>query len=337
MRFNGSIPYTPIGLEGWPRFGFEKNDRWQFSNDLTWVKGRHTLKTGFEFRHHNFPSQRLGAGRRGRQLQFQSARHGRVRRQRQQPAGDGRPVRLVPPRPGARRRIRTSPSMPTFSETYTGIWVNDEFKVSDKLTLTLGHALRLPVGPHRGGRISTPRSIRRTPNPGAGGIPGAIIFAGEGPGRAGTRKFEDVPKDAWGPRAGFAYRLERQGRVPRRLRHLLRARRRSASSAVSRRRGSRRTRSRRTLTNGLEPAFHLDAGFPQDRIQFPPFIDPSDQPRRVAVAVAPDGLTLPALPELVGDVPAQAHRQHDAGRVVHRQSRQPPEPPLGRRSAWTPT
>ena len=58
MRFNGgSIPYTPIGLEGWPRFGFEKNDRWQFSNDLTWVKGRHTAKGGIEYRHHTFPSR----------------------------------------------------------------------------------------------------------------------------------------------------------------------------------------------------------------------------------------------------------------------------------------
>ena len=32
-------PMSPIGLEGWPKFGYEKNDRWQFSNDLTWVKG----------------------------------------------------------------------------------------------------------------------------------------------------------------------------------------------------------------------------------------------------------------------------------------------------------
>ena len=33
------------------------------------------------------------------------------------------------------------------------------------------------------------------------------------------------------------------------------------------------------------------------------------------------------VPELVAHVPAQADRQHDAGRVVHRESRQPPEPP----------
>src|SRR4029450_4776388 len=46
-----------------------------------------------------------------------------------------------------------------------------------------------------------------TPNPGAGNIPGALIFAGSGAGRADTRKFEDNPKDAWGPRLGFAYRV----------------------------------------------------------------------------------------------------------------------------------
>ncbi len=63
MRFNGgSVPYSPIGLDGWPRFGYEKNDRWQFSSDVTWAKGRHTIKSGFEFRHHNFPVRGWGVG-----------------------------------------------------------------------------------------------------------------------------------------------------------------------------------------------------------------------------------------------------------------------------------
>ena len=102
MRFDdGSIRTRPSVLKDWPRFGYEKNDRWQFSNDLTWVKGRHTLKTGFEFRHHTYPQKRLGARRRGGQLHLQPARHGRVRRLRQQPPGDGRPVCLVPPGAGA--------------------------------------------------------------------------------------------------------------------------------------------------------------------------------------------------------------------------------------------
>ena len=67
MRFNGgSIPYTPIGLEGWPKFGYEKNDRWQFSNDLTWVKGRHTIKARIRVPPSQLPVPRLGGRRRRR-------------------------------------------------------------------------------------------------------------------------------------------------------------------------------------------------------------------------------------------------------------------------------
>jgi hypothetical protein len=56
MNFAGNTPYTNIGQQ-WQQFGYEKNDRWQFSNDLTWVKGRHTAKFGIEYRRHIFPSR----------------------------------------------------------------------------------------------------------------------------------------------------------------------------------------------------------------------------------------------------------------------------------------
>ena len=45
-----------------PAFGFLVNNRWQFSDDLTWVKGRHTLKSGFEFRYHDFPFRGWAVG-----------------------------------------------------------------------------------------------------------------------------------------------------------------------------------------------------------------------------------------------------------------------------------
>ena len=66
----GNIPYNQLGQYGWPRFGFLVNNRWQFSDDLTWVKGRHTLKTGFEFRHHDFPFRGWAVGTGGGQFQF---------------------------------------------------------------------------------------------------------------------------------------------------------------------------------------------------------------------------------------------------------------------------
>ena len=34
-----------------------------------------------------------------------------------------------------------------------------------------------------------------------------MIFAGSGTGRTGSRTFESPAWDSWGPRAGFAYRL----------------------------------------------------------------------------------------------------------------------------------
>src|SRR5438876_1591698 len=46
MNFAGNIPYNTVGLS-WPSFGYEKNDRWQFSTDLAWVRGKSTVKVGF--------------------------------------------------------------------------------------------------------------------------------------------------------------------------------------------------------------------------------------------------------------------------------------------------
>ena len=138
MRFdNGSIPYTPIGLEGWPRFGYEKNDRWQFSNDLTWVKGRHTLKTGFEFRHHTYPQKGWGQGAAAGNFTFN--RLGTAGYDASgnnlQATGDPFASFLLGQVHQSNQNLYVEP---TWNENYTGIWVNDEFKVSDKLTLTLG-------------------------------------------------------------------------------------------------------------------------------------------------------------------------------------------------------
>ena len=49
-----NIPYSPYGNSNTDGDGCISN-RWQFLDDITWVKGKHTLKAGFEYRHHQFP------------------------------------------------------------------------------------------------------------------------------------------------------------------------------------------------------------------------------------------------------------------------------------------
>ena len=83
---------------------------------------------------------------------------------------------------------------------------NDEFKATSRLTLTFGLRFdyQFPrTEMHNQYSTFDPNS----PNPGAAGLPGALIFAGSGSGRAGNRTFEKPDADAWGPRLGFAYRL----------------------------------------------------------------------------------------------------------------------------------
>ena len=51
--------WTGIGTVGAAFLGMVLFDE---PSDVTWAKGRHTIKTGFEFRHHNFPVRGWGVG-----------------------------------------------------------------------------------------------------------------------------------------------------------------------------------------------------------------------------------------------------------------------------------
>ena len=153
--------------------------------------------------------------------------------------------------------------VPDVRETYTGVWLNDEFKVNNDLTLTLG--LRWDYESARTERDDQMSTFSPTePNPGAGGIPGAMIFAGTGPGRTGQRKFEEFPRMPGVP-SGLRLQDQREAGAAGRIRHLLRARRIRSGRSTPQGFGSAPFAP--NVTNGLTPAF-LDQGFPQDRVQF---------------------------------------------------------------------
>jgi hypothetical protein len=289
INFAGNIPYNTLGLS-WPSFGFEKNDRWQFSTDLAWIKGRGTYKIGMEYRHHKFPHKGWAVGGAAGNFDFNRLGTGGYDASGNNLSQTGDPFAsfLLGQVHASNQQIF---AQPTWYESYFSPWINAEFKVNSKLTVNAG--LRLDYQSARTEENDEYSTFDpNTPNPGAGGRPGAMIFAGSGPGRAGTRTFENPGWDAWGPRAGFAYNINDKNTVRGGYGVYY------AGVAFSQFTGDPNlgfasNAAAPNTTNGQFPVFLLDQGFPQNRIVQPPFIDPTVGLGAGVPAVAEDGLTLP--------------------------------------------
>ena len=102
--------------------------------------------------------------------------------------------------------ILRRPQTPGQEAWALGFFLQDEYRVKPKLTLSYG--LRYDYQPQWTITDDFLSSFDPTvPNPAAGGILGALTFLGEGPGRLGTRRLGETYGKAFAPRFGFAYSL----------------------------------------------------------------------------------------------------------------------------------
>ncbi len=262
----GIISFSEFATWGGSSYNGTEQPRFSIKDDLTISAGSHTIKSGFTFdrqQANGFGQQDLG-GRAG----FSFLETGVPGATTLANAGGSSFASFLL---GAADTGRTE-TIRYLQQVYPyyGFYAQDDWRLTDKLVLNYGVRYEFTTPPTAGGDQYSDLSPTK-PNPAVNNYPGALIFAGDGPGREGTSSLFPGYYGAWAPRVSFAY---------------------SANDKTIFRGGVGRSFGRVTVTQssshfagfigqyvfasadaGVTPAFSLDQGLPA--YPLPPLIDPA--------------------------------------------------------------
>jgi len=196
----GTTPYTALG-NSWTN-GYEINNRYQFLDDLTWIKGKHTVKAGWEYRYMTFP-QKGWAVQTGGNYNFSANETAGydTAGNNLSTTGDSFASFLLGQVDNAYFNVPLY-YMPKMH--YMSPWINDDIKVTKKLTLTIGVRADYQSGLSEQYDRFSWFSPTATQVISGTTVHGAMIFAGSGSGKTGWHTIEDTVWN-WGPRVGFAF------------------------------------------------------------------------------------------------------------------------------------
>lgn len=195
--------YTSYSVGSFGNYNTTKSDHllggtWNIKESMSWLKGRHSIKYGFEYLRQNYNGNFCNTC--GGSVSFSAAATGN-------PSVSGTTGNeLASFLLGVGSGSFAFPSNANFVYPYYAAYFQDDIKLTPKLTINLGLRYDLPL-PKREPHGWNSQFDPMTPNPGAGGLLGALIFAGSGPGRTGRTTLLAGRTTAFGPRAGLAYQL----------------------------------------------------------------------------------------------------------------------------------
>jgi hypothetical protein len=244
---------------------------YSWGDDVTWVKGKHQLKFGANYSLRKFESgdDRDEAG----DFQFPSAYTSQPNNAAEFGTwGNSYASFLLGGVSYATRTI--TPPVRYFTDQILALYAEDSIKATPKLTVTLGLRYELPdYATERYGNISYLNIAE--PNPGAGGLPGALQFLGTGAGRTGTFNLFGTYHKNFSPRVGLAYQINNKT-VLRMGYGIFRfntsdGRLNSTSWWDN---GFGLFPSFTSPNGGITPAFNLDSGFPATSVAVPD-LDPT--------------------------------------------------------------
>lgn len=202
ILFRGGAALSPYGVQdGKVANGSQDNDTLMVAQGWTWLKGKHEIKFGWDWRALSTTANDL-AGANGR-FYFNRAQTAIPN----STGGSGHEFASLLLGAVDEADSTVLPVvLPNIRYGYQSGYVQDNYRISKKLTLNLGMRYEVPIGWHdTDGNYSGFDANK--PNPGAGNLAGSLVFYGSGPGRTGQKRPYPTDWSNIGPRLGFAYQL----------------------------------------------------------------------------------------------------------------------------------
>jgi len=264
IQFAAADLYTAWGMQqGKVNNGGQNNYTTQVDQGLTWVHNKHEFKMGWDMRRLETFAHDL-AGSNGTYI-F-------ARNETADPAATGTSgnsfASFLLGMPDQANATATPVADLHARYQYYAFYFQDNWRVSPKLTLNLGLRYEIPINWY----APTMGSVNLTePNPGAGNLPGAYVFAGSGPNRLGVTRFWPTDFTDIGPRAGFAYQLNTKTVLRGGFGIFYEA---TSNGGCGCTLGANGTFAR--VSDGLNAPFQWDSGIPKPAgYRPPPFLSPS--------------------------------------------------------------
>ena len=200
VNFRGQAGLSPYGVQdGKVGNGGQDNDTVMLTQGASWIKGKHEIKFGWDHRR----LQTYGFDLAGSNGQYFFNRAQTAVPNSTTGSGHEFASLLL----GAVDEANST-VLPVLLDyihyTYTGGYFQDNWRATKRLTLNLGLRYEVPVGWHVPNGNYSGIDLNK-PNVAAGGLPGALVFYGKGPGRIGVTRPYPTDFSNIGPRLGFAY------------------------------------------------------------------------------------------------------------------------------------
>ena len=283
LQFDMS-PSVLFDTEGYTRFGNDTASDNYFHtftalDTLTMIRGNHTLKFGAEVQRHRDNYRNFGNG--GGTFRYRRETTGLPG---VAASGDAFASFLLGETYSGSAFFRDS--LPGGRYTVFGFFADDTWKVTKKMTLTLGLRWE-PIIPHSDplGRISYVDIA--VPNPGAGNRPGTMLYGNQ---NGVSNRYLNVLWSNFAPRLGFAYRLTNRT-VIRAGTGIFNSNYINQGNGLPAF-GYATTAAFASADGGTTAAFNWDGGFPQN-FRRPPVKEPTAANGQSVTAVIPSGYQLP--------------------------------------------